>query len=113
MTVLNLQMRNGQFQEGTKLINVSVLDGVCLVNFDKGFLIHDFEVSEPVVIYSIVDSLTALPSINTVQISVNGETNMVYREKYSLSVQYQQDLDLVIEENEDVKIVNEEKREVR
>ena len=99
--------------EGTKLINVSVLDGVCLVNFDKGFLIHDFEVSEPVVIYSIVDSLTALPSINTVQISVNGETNMVYREKYSLSVQYQQDLDLVIEENEDVKIVNEEKREVR
>ncbi|MCU6763419.1 Spore germination protein [uncultured Roseburia sp.] len=99
--------------EGTQLINVSVLEGVCLVNFDKGFLVHDFEVSEPVVIYSIVDSLTALPSIDTVQISVNGETNMIYREKYSLSVQYQQDLDLVTEENEDVKIVNEEKKEAR
>lgn len=97
--------------EGTQLINVSVLDGVCLVNFDEGFLVQNYDIAEPVVIYSIVDSLTELPSVNTVQISVNGETNMTYREDYSLSKQYERNLDLVTEENQDVNIIVEERGE--
>ena len=97
--------------EGTHLINVSVLDGVCLVNFDEGFLVQNYDIAEPVVIYSIVDSLTELPSVNTVQISVNGETNMTYREDYSLSKQYERNLDLVTEENQDVNIIVEERGE--
>ncbi len=97
--------------EGTHLINVSVLDGVCLVNFDEGFLVQNYDIAEPVVIYSIVDSLTELPSVNTVQISVNGETNMTYREDYSLSRQYERNLDLVTEENQDVNIIVEERGE--
>ena len=97
--------------EGTQLLNVSVLDGVCLVNFDDGFLVQDYDISEPVVIYAIVDSLTELPSVNTVQISVNGETNLTYREKYSLSKQYKRNLDLVTEENQDVNIIVEERGE--
>lgn len=97
--------------ESTHLINVSVLDGVCLVNFDEGFLVQNYDIAEPVVIYSIVDSLTELPSVNTVQISVNGETNMTYREDYSLSKQYERNLDLVTEENQDVNIIVEERGE--
>lgn len=98
-------------QEGTQLINVSVLDGVCLVNFDEGFLVQNYDIDESVVIYSIVDSLTELPSVNTVQISVNGETNLTYREDYSLSKQYKRNLDLVTEENQDVNIIVEERGE--
>ena len=45
-----------------------------------------------------MDSLAELPTVNTVQISVNGETDMVYREKYSLKEYYRQNLDLVVEE---------------
>ena len=86
----------------TGLISVSVMDGVCFVNLDEGFLVQDFEVQEDVVIYSIVDSLTELPTVNTVQISVNGETDMVYREKLSLKEYYNQNLDLVVEEGAQV-----------
>ena len=96
----------GTIPEGTQLINVSVLDGMCLVNFDDGFLNYDFEISEDVVIYSIVNSLTALDSVDTVQISVNGETAQVYRERYSLEEQYESDLSLVTEIEEEVQVID-------
>lgn len=91
----------------TKLITVSVLDGICVVNFDNGFLAHNFDVAEEVVIYSIVNSLTELDTIKTVQISVNGETNRIYREKYSLADQYERDLSLV-KDNSAVQVVEEQ-----
>lgn len=79
--------------QGTKLVNVSVLDGVCFVNFDEGFLNQNYEIAEPIVIYSIVDSLVELPNVNKVQISVNGDSEKVYRENYDLSVMYDRNLD--------------------
>lgn len=78
---------------GTKLVSVSVLDGVCFVNLDGGFLNQNFEIEEGVVIYSIVNSLAELPNVNKVQISVNGDTNMNYREKFSLTTVYERNLD--------------------
>ena len=48
---------------GTKLINVSVVDGVCYVSLDENFKNQDYQVNEAVVIYSIVDSLTELLSL--------------------------------------------------
>lgn len=78
---------------GTKLVSVSVLDGVCFVNLDEGFLNQNYEIEEDVVIYSIVDSLVELSNVNKVQISVNGDTNMIYREKFPLSTLYERNLD--------------------
>lgn len=83
--------------EGTGLISVSVMDGVCFVNLDENFLVQDFNIQEDVVIYSIVNSLTELQNVNTVQLSVKGETNMNYREKMSLSEYYKKNLDLIKE----------------
>ena len=79
--------------QGTKLVSVSVLDGICFVNLDEGFLNQNYEISEPIVIYSIVDSLVELPNINKVQIAVNGDSDKVYRDKYDLSVMYDRNLD--------------------
>lgn len=90
----------------TQLINVSVLDGICVVNFDEGFKNYNYDISEEVVIYSIVNSLTELDTIKAVQISVNGETNMVYREKMSLEEQYTRDLTLVTEVSDEVEVVD-------
>ena len=87
--------------DGTKLISVSVLDGVCLVNFDEGFLVQNFKIKENVVIYSIVNSLTELPNVNTVQISINGNTNINYRETMPLKDYYKRNLDLVTGNGED------------
>ncbi len=79
--------------DGTKLVSVSVLDGVCFVNLDEGFMSQDYEVAEPIVIYSIVNSLTELTNVNKVQISVKGNTNLTYREKFELSSIYERNLD--------------------
>lgn len=94
--------------EGTQLINISVMNGACLVNFDEGFLAQNFGISEQVVIYSIVDSLTELPSVKTVQISVDGDTNRTYRDKFPLSKQYERNLSIVTQANSDITVVNEQ-----
>lgn len=83
--------------DGTKLVNVSVVDGVCFVNLDEGFLNQNYEIAEPVVIYSIVNSLTELTTVNKVQISVNGDTNRRYRQNLELSTMYERNLDYMDE----------------
>ena len=78
---------------GTKLVTASVVDGVCYVSLDEAFRNQDYSVNEAIVIYSIVDSLTELPTISKVQISVNGDTSGTYRDVYLLSEMYERNLD--------------------
>ena len=90
--------------EGTKLLNVSVVEGVCYVSLDATFRNQDYTVSEAIVIYSIVNSLSELPTINKVQISINGDTSGVYRDSFLLSDMYTRNLDYMADpENEDEK----------
>ena len=79
----------------TTLVNVSVADRICYVSLDDGFRTQNYNIQEPIVIYSLVDSLVALPHIDKVQISVNGDTSGVYRESMSLSTIYEEDLSYV------------------
>ena len=83
--------------DGTKLVNVSLLDGVGFVNLNEGFLNQNYEIAEPVVIYSIVNSLAELPNVTKVQISVNGDNTIKYREKMDLSTMYERNLDYMDE----------------
>ena len=80
---------------GTKLISVSLVDGVCYVSFNETFKNQDYSVNEAIVIYSIVDSLSELSSISKVQISVNGDTSGVYRDNFKLADMYDRNLDYV------------------
>ena len=82
---------------GTKLVSVSLVEGVCYVSLDETFKNQDYSVNEAVVIYSIVDSLCEISSISKVQISVNGDTNGVYRDSFKLSEMYDRNLDYVAE----------------
>lgn len=82
--------------EGTKLVNVSVVDGVCYVSLDATFRNQNYQVNEAVVIYSIVNSLTELPTISKVQISINGNTAGTYRDNFALDNLYDRNLDYVI-----------------
>ncbi len=77
------------------IMNISVTDKVCYVNFDEGFMVQDYNVLEPVVIYSVVNSLCELPDIDKVQISVNGNTDLVYRNNLSLNTVYEPDSSLI------------------
>lgn len=82
---------------GTNLLSVTTVDGVCYVNFDAGFLNQDYKIQEPIVIYSIVDSLSELSTVNRVQISVNGSTKGAYRDSYQLDTVYDRNLDYIKE----------------
>lgn len=107
------QSENAQsaIPEGTKLLNVSVVDGVCYVSLDEGFRNQNYNIEEPVVIYSIVNSLSELATTNKVQISVNGDTSGVYRDNFALDELYERDLDYVTQ-IEDMQIEIDDTEEV-
>ena len=79
----------------TKVVSVLVKDGICYVNLDENFLSQIYNVSSDVAIYSIVNSLTELTNVNKVQISVNGNTDIMYRESHSLATVYERNLDII------------------
>ena len=87
--------------QGTKLVSVSTVDGVCYVNFDEGFLNQNYEIKEPVVIYSIVDSLSELSYVSKVQIAVNGDTKGKSRDDYAFDTLYDRNLDYLTGEKEE------------
>lgn len=86
-------------QPDVKLLNVSVNENVCYLNFDSGFLNNSLEVNEDVVIYSIVNSLASLTTVNRVQITVNGSQDVMFRDKISLNTTFERNLDLGGNEN--------------
>lgn len=75
----------------TKLITVSIADNVCYVNLDETFRNQKDEIAEPVVLYSIVNSLSELPNVKKVQISINGDTKGKCRYTYDLATLYEPD----------------------
>lgn len=79
----------------TKLISILVKDGVCYVNFDNAFLTQTYNVSSDVAIYSVVNSLTELTNVNKVQISINGNSEIMYRESINLTTVFERNLDLI------------------
>lgn len=79
----------------TKVVSVNIRDGICYVNLDSGFLNQIYNTTPEVTIYAIANSLAELSNVNKVQISINGETNISYRESVSLSALFERNLDLV------------------
>lgn len=70
--------------KGTKLLGVSIKDGICYLNFDEGLRNITPGVSPEVVIYSIVNSVIDAGNVSKVQISINGESSIVYQESIKL-----------------------------
>lgn len=66
--------------EGTALLNVSVVDGVCLVNFSSEFFQNrpKQQLNERMTVFSVVNSLTQLDEVNSVEIWVEGSSEGRY-----------------------------------
>ena len=79
----------------TKIVSVNVKDGTCYVNFDNIFLTQIYNVTSDVTIYSLTNSLVELANVNRVQISINGDTAINYKENISLSTVFERNLELV------------------
>ena len=81
------------------ILSVTVRDRVCYVNLSEEFLTPVYDVTSQVALYSIVNSLVELPGVNKVQISIDGNTDVTFRDSVSLTTVFERDLD-IIEENE-------------
>jgi len=83
--------------EGTELLNVRTKDGVCYVDFNEKFLEKVEGVKPEVVIYSVVNSLVQLNTINKVQFTINGQNKKIYREDIPFSSSFERNLELIEE----------------
>lgn len=63
-----------------QLISIGVKDKICYVNFDSSFLTDALPIDGNLIIYSIVNSLTELADVQRVQIMVDGDSNIVFRD---------------------------------
>ena len=79
----------------TKVMSITTKDGVCYVNLDTAFTSQGYDVLGAVTIYSIVNSLTEISGINSVQILVNGETSITYKDNISLETIFQRNPEII------------------
>lgn len=86
---------NATMPSGTKIISISTVDGVCYVNLSDTFKNQSALITEEVLLYSIVNSLTELSGITKVQISINGDTKGSIRYAYDLSKMYERNFDML------------------
>ena len=79
----------------TKVNNITTRDGICYVNLSSEFMNEHLDVTPQVALYSIVNSLCELPSIDAVQISVEGQQDTVFMESISLTGSFRVNEDIV------------------
>ena len=81
----------------TKLMGVSVKDGVCYVNFDSKFVTDSYDLNPEVTIYSIVNSIIANASVTKVQILIDGASDVVYKNIVDLSKPLEWNVEIIKE----------------
>ena len=79
----------------TGILSVTQADGIAYVNLDQRFVTEALDIQQEIPVYSIVNSLIAAGNVQKVQISVNGDSKVVFRESMSLNQFYEKNLELV------------------
>lgn len=82
----------GTIPSNTNIRSISTNNGVCYIDFDNNFSSGASSVKDEIMIYSIVNSLTELPHISKVQISVNGDIDVMLHNRFSLNQLLTKDL---------------------
>lgn len=81
----------------TNVLNVTIQDDICYVNFDEGFLNNTLKNDPEVQIYSIVNSLSKVCQVEKVAFSVNGSSQVTLKDKISLDTVFSPNMELVEE----------------
>ena len=79
----------------TGILSVTQADGIAYVNLDQRFVTEALDIQQEIPVYSIVNSLIAAGNVQKVQISVNGDSKVVFRESMSLNQFYEKNPELV------------------
>lgn len=64
----------------TKILSITTRDGICYVNLDQSFLNDPYSVTAQVAVYSLVNSLTELSTVQSVQFAVDGDAGRSFME---------------------------------
>lgn len=81
--------------DGTQLLKVTTKDGICYVDFNENFLNKVQGVKPEIVLYSVVNSLDELSTVNKVQFTINGSTKKTFQEDIPFDGLFERNLDLV------------------
>ena len=73
----------------TRIVGVSVADGIAYVNLGKQFVDEALAVDAQIPIYSIVNSLIDAGNVSQVQISINGDTSLLFKDKVDMNQLFQ------------------------
>ena len=73
----------------TRIVGVSVADGIAYVNLGKQFVDEALPVDAQIPIYSIVNSLIDAGNVSQVQISINGDTSLIFKDKVDMNQLFQ------------------------
>lgn len=73
----------------TRIVGVSVADGIAYVNLGKQFVDEALPVDAQIPIYSIVNSLIDAGNVSQVQISINGDTSLLFKDKVNMNQLFQ------------------------
>ncbi len=78
-----------------KVLKVNIKNRICYVDLDSKILEPYKNIAGEMSIYSIVNSLVALPNIDKVQFTINGKKTNVIRENITFDKSFERNLDLV------------------
>lgn len=81
----------------TKINKVSFKDGICYVDFSKEFLEGREGVSDEVIVYSVVNSLSDIGSVTKVQFWIDGKPVGTYRETIPIDLPVERKFDIIAE----------------
>lgn len=73
----------------TRIVGISVADGIAYVNLGKQFVDEALPVDAQIPIYSIVNSLIDAGNVSQVQISINGDTSLLFKDKVDMNQLFQ------------------------
>jgi len=92
-----IDSKNGIYPSEVRLLNVYTHEGTCFVDFSKEFQKSFLPkgISERIAIYSLVNSLTELSTITTVQILVEGEITSTFQGRLSLDRMFTKNYSLI------------------
>lgn len=83
--------------DSTVLNSVTVKEHTCYVDFSNEFLKKRDNISSEVAVYSVVNTLTELSTVNKVQFSIDGEQVLLYNDVINFGDVFERNLDLVEE----------------
>lgn len=76
----------------TNILSVTTSENIAYVNFDKTFTEGTLSVAQEIPIYALVNSITTNCPVQKVQFSINGESDVTFRESMKLNQFYEKDL---------------------